>query len=162
MTALARAGRTVASPSRLARSVPPLRGCGLDRLSPARPGLTKRIKVRNSASAPLTTVLPGRRRVLWDRDRSFARRLCRAMLAGCPIRVSAWASRPTTFTSRRSLGLALAGRRSMISRLGPSRKIGPTLRRSAMPRWMCSRHGPATSSTNCSDRAADLTRRHLP
>jgi hypothetical protein len=42
MTAWARAGRTVASPSRLARSAPPLRGCGLDRLLPARRGLAKR------------------------------------------------------------------------------------------------------------------------
>ena len=32
------------------------------------------------------------------------------MLVGCPVHVSAWVSCPTTFTSRRSLGLALAGR----------------------------------------------------
>ncbi len=36
MTAGQRAGRTVVSPSRLARAAPPLRGCGLDRLPPPR------------------------------------------------------------------------------------------------------------------------------
>jgi hypothetical protein len=48
--------------------------------------------------------------VLWDKDRSFARRPCRAMLAGCPVRVSAWASCSTIFTLRRNLGPASAGR----------------------------------------------------
>ena len=157
MTALARAGRAGAGPSRLARPAPPLRGCGLDRLSPARRGLAKRSRFEMSASAPFITALPGRRRVLWDKDWSFARKPCRAMLTGCPIRASAWASCPTTFTSRRSLGPALAGRRSMMSRLGPSRTIGPSACRSRKPRWTCSRHGSATSSTNCSGPADDLS-----
>ena len=56
MTAWARAGRTAASPSRLARSAPPLRGFGLDLLSPARPGLAKRSRFEMSASAPLVGV----------------------------------------------------------------------------------------------------------
>jgi len=41
MTAWTQAGQTVASPSRLARAAPPLRGCGLDRLPPVRQGLSK-------------------------------------------------------------------------------------------------------------------------
>ncbi len=150
MTALARAGRTAASPSRLARSASPLRGSGLDRLSPARRGLAKRSRFETSASALFTTVLPGGRRVLWDKDRSFAPSPGRAMLAGCPIRVSAWESCPTTSASRRSLGPASAGGQGMISRLGPSRTIGPSACRSRKLRWTYSRHGSATSSTRCS------------
>jgi len=157
MTALARAGRTAASPSRLARSAPPLRGGGLDRLSPARRGLAKRSSSEMSASTPFITVSPRRKRVLWDKDRSFARRPCRAMLAGCPVRASALVICPTTFISRQSLGLALAGRRSMISRLGPSRTIGPSAFRSRKPRWTYSRRGSVTSSTRCSSPADDLS-----
>lgn len=157
MTALARAGRTAASPSRLARSAPPLRGSGLDRLSPARRGLAKRSRFEVSASTPFITDLPGGKRALWDKDRSFARSPCRAMLAGCPVGVSAWASCPTTFTSRRRLGLASAGRRSMISRPRPSRTIGPSACRSHRPRLTCSRHGSAISSTRCSGPADDLS-----
>jgi hypothetical protein len=41
MTALARAGRTATSPSRLARSAPPLRGFGLDRLPPVQRRLAR-------------------------------------------------------------------------------------------------------------------------
>jgi len=156
MTALARAGRTAATPSRLARSAPPLRGCGLDRLSPARRGLAKRSRFEMSAGAPFVTVLPGRRRMSPDKDRSFAVRPCRAMLPGCPVRVSAWASCPMIFTSRRSLGLALAGRRSMISRPGPSQMIGPSTCRSRRPRLTYSRPGSAISSTSCSELSDDL------
>ncbi len=157
MTALARAGRTAASPSRLARSAPPLRGCGLDRLSPARRRLAKRSRFEMSVSTPFVTDLPGGKRALWDKDRSFARRPCRAMLAGCPVRVSASASCPTTFTSRRSLGPASVGRRSMISRPGPSRTIGPSTCRSHKPKWTYSRHGSAISSTRCPGPADDLS-----
>jgi len=157
MTVWARAGRTVASPSRLARSAPPLRGCGLDRLPPARRRLAERSRFEMSASAPFITALPEGKRALWDKDRSFARRPCCAMLAGCPDGVSAWVFCPTTFTSRRSLGLALAGRRSMISRLGPSPTIGPSPCRSCKPRLTYSRHGSAISSTRCSGLADDLS-----
>jgi len=48
---MARAGLTAASPSRLARSAPPLRGFGLDRLSPARRRLAKRSRFEVSTSA---------------------------------------------------------------------------------------------------------------
>jgi hypothetical protein len=157
MTAWTRAGRTTASPSRLARSVPPLRGCGLDRLSPARRGLAKRSRFEMSASTPSITALPGRRRVLWDKYRLFALKPYRAMLAGCPVRAPAWASCPTTFTSRRSLGPVSADRRSMISRLGPSRTIGPSACLSRKPRWTYSRHGSAIFSTRCSRPADDLS-----
>ena len=157
MTAWARAGRTAASPSRLARSAPPLRGCGLDRLSPARRRLAKRSRFEMSASARFTMALPGGESVLWDGDRLFSPKPTRAMLTGCLIRVSAWVSCPTTFTSRRSLGPALAGGRSMISRLGPSRTIGPSACRLRRPRLTCSKHGSAISSTSCSGLADDLS-----
>jgi hypothetical protein len=104
MTAWAEAGRTAASPSRLARSAPPLRGCGLDRLSPARRGLAKRSWFEVSGSAPFITDLPGRKRVLGDRDRPFVRVPCDAMLSVCPDRAPAWALCPMIFTSDWSLG----------------------------------------------------------
>jgi len=49
MTAWARAGRTAASPSRLARSAPPLRGRGRDRLC-RRPGSLPPIGYRVAAA----------------------------------------------------------------------------------------------------------------
>jgi hypothetical protein len=156
MTALARAGRTAASPSRLARSAPPLRGCGLDRLSPARRGLAKRSRFEMSASAPIVADLPGRRRVLADRNRSFACERSGAILQGCPDYAPAWAFCLTIFTSSPSLGLVSAGRRSTIPPLGPSRMIGPTLCRSPTPSSTCSRHGSAICSMKCSGRADDL------
>ncbi len=59
MTAWTRAGRTAASPSRLARSAPPQHGYGLD-LSPARKVARKRSRFETSVAAPFLTVLPGR------------------------------------------------------------------------------------------------------
>ena len=162
MTAWARAGRTAASPSRLARSAPPLRGFGLDCLSLVRRGLAKRSRFKMSVSAPFVTDSTGGRRALPDRDRSFAWEPSGAMLPGCPDRASPWAFCPTIFTSSRSLGLALAGRPSTTLRRGPSQTIGPSTSRSLKPNSTCSRRGSATSSTNCSGRADDLTRRHLP
>ena len=156
MTAWARTGRTAASPSRLVRSAPPLRGCGLDRLSPARRGLAKRSRSEVSASAPLVTGLPGRRRALADRNRSFACGQSGAILRGCPDRVPAWAFCLTIFTSTRRPGRASAARPSMMLRHGPSRTIGPTLCRSPTPSSTCSRHGSAISSTSCSGRTDDL------
>ena len=59
------------------------------------------------------------RSVLWRKIRLFLSRTDRAILSGCPERAKnttktvattrIWASCPTIFTSRRSLGLALAG-----------------------------------------------------
>ena len=157
MTAWARGGRTAASPSRLARSAPPLRGCGLDRLSPARRGLAKRSRFEMSVTAPFLTVLPGGRRASPDRHGLFACKPPGAMLSGCPDDVSPSACCPTIYTFRSSHGLALAGRRSTISRPGRLRTIGPSAFRLRRPRWTCSRHGSATSSTNCSGPADNLS-----
>jgi hypothetical protein len=163
MTAWARAGWTAASTSRLARrSAPPLRGCGVDRLSPAQQGLAKRLWLKVSASAPFVTDLPGRKRVPRDRDRPFVRVPRDAMLSGCPDRAPAWALCPTIFTSDWSLGPTSAGRPSMMLPRGPSPTIGPGASRSQRPKLTYSRHGSATSSMSCSGRADDLTRRLLP
>lgn len=156
MTALARAGRTAASPSRLARSAPPLRGFGLDRLSPARRRLAKRSRSEVSASAPIVTDLPGRRRALADRNRSFACEPSGAILRGCPDHAPAWAFCPMIFTLSRNPGRASAGRPGTILIRGSSRTIGPTLCRSLTPSSTYSRHGSAISSMNCSGRADDL------
>ncbi len=157
MTAWAGAGRTAASPSRLARSAPPLRGCGLDRLSPARRGLAKRSSFEVSVTAPFLTVLPGGRRASPDRHRLFAWKSPGAMLSRCLDHAPAWVSCPTIFTFRWNRGLALAGHRSMISQPGPSRTIGPSAFRLRRPRWTCSRRGSATSSANCSGPADNLS-----
>ncbi len=156
MIAWARAGRTAASPSRLARSAPPLRGCGLDRLSSARRRLAKRSRFEVSASAPIVIDLPGRRGALADRNRSFACGQSGAILRRCPDHAPAWAFCLTIFTSSRRPGRASAARPSMMLRHGPSRTIGPTLCRSPTPSSTCSRHGSAISSMNCSGRADEL------
>jgi hypothetical protein len=156
MTALARAGRTAASPSRLARSAPPLRGCGLDRLSPARRRLAKRSRFEVSASAPFTTNLPEGTGALPDRNRSFACEPIGAILWGCLDRAPAWAFCPTIFTSSRSRGRASAARPSTMLRRGRSRTIGPTLCRSPTPSSTCSRHASAICSMNYLGRADDL------
>ena len=157
MTAWRPEGRTVARPSRLARSAPPLRGYGLDRLSPARQVARKRSRFEMSVTAPFLTVLPGGRRAPPDRHGLFAWKSPGAMLPRCPDHASPSASCPTIFTSSSNPGLALAGRRSMISRPGPSRTIGPSAFRLRRPRWTCSRRGSATSSTNCSGPADNLS-----
>jgi hypothetical protein len=156
MTALARAGRTAVSPSRLAHSAPPLRGFGLDRLPPARRGLAKRSKFDVSASAAFTTNFPEGTGALSNRSRSFGCERSGAILRRCPDRAPASVFCPTIFTSSRSLGRASAGRRSMIFQPGPSRTIGPTLCRSPTPSSTCSRHGSAISSMSCSGLADDL------
>jgi hypothetical protein len=62
VTALARTGRTAASPSRLARSAPPLRGFGLDRLPPVSDGLPARTVLRDrGAMSPSRTRSGGAR-----------------------------------------------------------------------------------------------------
>jgi hypothetical protein len=157
MTAWARAGRTAASPSRLARSAPPLHGFGLDRLSPAWRGLAKRSRFEMSVTAPFLTVSPGGKRASPDRHGLFAWKSPGAMLPRCLDHASPSASCLTTFTSRWCPGLALAGRRSTISRPGPSRTIGPSAFQLRRPRWTCSRHGSATSSMNCSGLADNLS-----
>ena len=158
MTAWARAGRTAASPSRLARSAPPLRGCGLDRLSPARRELAKRSRFEMSVSAPFITDLRRRKRVLRDRDRPFVLVRRGAMLPGCPDHAPAWAFCPTIFTSSRSPGRAWGARPSTMLKRGPSPTIGQTLCRSPMPSSTCLRHGSAICSMNCSGHADEMQR----
>jgi hypothetical protein len=101
-------------------------------------------------------LLPGVRRVFRDRDGPFAWEPCGAILSECPDSAPAWAFCPMTSTSGSSPGRASAGRRSTTCRPGLSRTIGPTLYRSPTPSSMCSRHGSAISSMNCSGRADDL------
>ena len=156
MTAWARAGRTAASPSRLARSAPPLRGFGLDRLSPARRGLAKRSRSEVSASAHIVTDLPGRRRALADRNRSFACERSGAILRGCLDHAPAWTFCLSISTSSRSPGRASGARPSTMSRRGLSRTIGRTLCRPPTPSSTCSRHGSAICSMKCSGHADDL------
>jgi hypothetical protein len=139
MTVWARAGRLADSPYRLVRSAPPLRGCGLDWLSPRWRALAKRSRSEMSASAPFITDLPGGRRVLWDRDRSFARGPWRDAAGTSPSPASALASCPTNSTSNWARGPASAGRRNMTYRPGQSRTIGPSACWSRKPRWTYSK-----------------------
>lgn len=154
---LARARRTAASPSRLARPVPPLRGFGLDRGSPPGEGLAKRSRFEMSASAPLIADLPEGTRALADRNRSFA---CERSsdAAGMPRPRASLAFCLTIFTASRSPGLASGARARTTFSRGSSRTIAPTLFRSPTPSSTCSRHGSAISSMNCSGRADDLRR----
>ena len=161
MIAWTRAGRTAASPSRLALSRHRFAACGLDRLSPARQMARKRSRLKVSEVAPFITDLPGGRRVLPDRERPFVWEPSGAMLAECPDSASASALCPMIFTSFLARGRASAGPSSMMSRLGLSPTIGPTACRSPTPSSTYSRHGSATYSMNCSGHADDL-RRHLP
>ncbi len=158
MTAWARAGRTAASPSRLARSAPPLRGFGLDRLSPVRRRLAKRSRFEMSAGAPLLTDLPEGTSALTDRNRSFACEPSDAILWGCLDHAPASVFCPTIFTSSRSPGLASDARPSIMSSVDGHGRIGRTLCRSSTPSSTCSRHGSAICSMNCSGRADEMQR----
>src|SRR5579871_4169006 len=109
MTAWARAGRTAASPSRLALSRHRFAACGLDRLSPARQMAHKRSRFELSEIAPFITDLPGGRRALPDRERPFVWEPSGAMLAGCPDSASASALCPMIFTSFLARGRAPDG-----------------------------------------------------
>jgi len=162
MTARARAGRAAASPSRLALSRHRFAACGLDRLSLARQMARKRSRFELSEIAPFITDLPGGRRVLPDRERPFVWEPSGAMLAGCPDSASASALCPMIFTSFLARGRGSGDRSSTTLRHGQSPTNGPTPCRSLTPNSTCSRHGSATCSTSSSDRADDLTRRHLP
>jgi hypothetical protein len=104
---------------------------------------------------------PGGGGMLRDRDRPFIPATHGVILSGCLDRAPAWACCPMTSTFRSSLGLASVARRSTTRRRGRSRTIGRTQCRSPTPSSMCSRHGSAISSTNCSGRANDLRRRSL-
>ncbi len=73
-----------------------------------------------SASAPFITDLPGRKRVLRDRDRPFVLVRRGAMLPECPDHAPAWACCPTIFTSSRCPGRASGGRPSTMLKHGPS------------------------------------------
>ena len=165
MTAWTRGGRTASSPSRLARSAPPLHGCGLDRLSSARQGLSKRSWLKVSGVAPIAKALPlSVRSVPWRRNRSFRLRAFHATLAQCPALAHCAAAAPnavcspTISSSSLALGRASGGHPSTTLRSGASSTTGPRACRSRRPRLMCSRRGSATPSMNCSGPADDLRR----
>jgi hypothetical protein len=173
MTAWARAGRTAASPSRLARSAPPLRGCGLDRLSPAQQVARKRSRFKVSGTAPLLTKAPKRFLSLpvqggpWRRHGSFRQDRVSAILEACPTLAHSvmpepnLALCPTTFISFPVRGRASADRSNPMSRSGAWWTIGPSAFRLRAPRSTYSRRGSAIFSTNYSGHAFEV-RRHLP
>ena len=152
-------------PSRLARSAPPLRDCGLDRLSSARQGLSKRSWLKVSGVAPIAKASP--LSVPWRRNRSFRLRAFRATLAQCHVLAHRAATAPnavccpTIFTSSRAHGRALADRSNMMLRPGPSPTIGPSVCRLRTPNSTCSKRGSAICLMSCSGRANDLRRQSL-
>ena len=82
-------------PVKAGASRAPLRGFGLDRLSPARRRLAKRSRfdASASASAPLMTDPREGTRAFSDRNRSFGCEPSGAMLRECPDHAPAWAPR---------------------------------------------------------------------
>jgi len=168
MVAWTRAGRTAASPSRLALSRPRFAACGLDCLSPARQMARKRSRLKVNGTARFTTdEAKQSSRMLWRSYGPFrARGIC-AILRECPTTALPRATAlhsvncRTISTLSPARGRALDGRSSMILSCGASRTIDPRACRLRTPRSMYSRHGSPTSSMNCSGRADDL-RRPLP
>ncbi len=160
MTAGRRAGRTVVSPSRLARTAPPLRGCGLDRLPPPRRVARKRSWFKVSGTAPFATWA----RVPWRRDRPFRPDGLCAILPQCPGTAPLCATAPRSVNCRPISmscpvpGRALAAPSNTTSRHGVWGTTGPRGCRSQMPRWTCSKRGSATCSTNCLGRGDDVRR----
>ena len=160
MTAWREGGRTFASPSRLARAAPPLRGCGLDRLQPPRPMARKRSWFKGIGTAPFAT----RTRVPWRRDRPFHPGVVCAILAQCPGADPLCATAPRSANCRPTSmscpahGRALAARSNMTLSPGASWTTGPRACRSRTPKSTYSRHGSATCSTNCSGRRDDIGR----
>jgi len=173
MTAWRPEGRTVARPSRLARSAPPLCGCGLDRLSPAQQVARKRSRLKVSGTAPFPTKAPKRflslsvQGGLWRRHGSFRRGRVGAILKACPTLAHSvvpepkLAPCPTTFISFPVRGRASADPSKLMSRRGVWWTIGPSAFRLRRPRSMYSRRGSAIFSTNYSGHAYEV-RRHLP
>jgi hypothetical protein len=162
MTTWARAGRTAASPSRLALSRHRFAACGLDPPGGGPADGPQAIKVRIERNRSFHHRFAGRGRALPDRERPFVWEPSGAMLAGCPDSASASALCPMIFTSFLARGRGSGDRSSTTLRHGQSPTNGPTPCRSLTPNSTCSRHGSATCSTSFSDRADDLTRRHLP
>jgi hypothetical protein len=168
MTAWTRRGRTAASPSRLARSAPPLRGCGLDRLSSARQGLSKRSWLKVSGVAPIAKASPlSVRSVPWGRHGPFrADRVC-PILAECPGTALPCVTAPysanfrTIFMSCPVPGRESGDQSNTTFKDGESWTIGPHACRSPKLSSTCSRHGSAICSMRYSGRADDL-RRALP
>ena len=165
MTAWARASRTAASPSRLARSAPPLRGYGLERLSPARQVAGKRSRFKVSGTAPFATAEPKQSsRMLWRRHGSFRLSRVGAILVACPtfayrvVPEPKPAPCPTTSTSFPVRGRASADRSNTMSRRGAWWTIGPRAYRSRTPRSMYSTCGSAIFSMNYSGHAFEVRR----
>ena len=167
MTAWRPEGRTVARPSRLARSAPPLRGYGLDRLSPARQVARKRSRFKVSGTALFATAEPKQSsRMLWRRHGSFRQNRVGAILVACPtfayrvVPEPKPAPCPTTSTSFPVRGRASADRSNMMSRRGAWWTIGPCAYLSRTPRSTYSRRGSAIFWMNYSGHAFEV-RRHL-
>jgi hypothetical protein len=165
MVAWARAGRTAASPSRLALSRHRSAACGLDCLSTARQMARKRSRFKVSGTAPLATDEPKQTsRMLWRRYGVFRSGGDCAILPECPSTALPHATAlhsancRTISTSFRVLGRASDDLSNATLRHGASWTIGPPACRSRTPSSTYSRHGSATSSMNCSGRADDLRR----
>ncbi len=165
MTAWTRAGRTAANPSRLALSRHRFAAYGLDRLSVARQGLSKRSWLKVSGVAPIAKASPPSvQSVPWRRNRSFRLHAFRATLAQCPAFVHRVATAPnpascqTIFTSRSNPGRASAVRRNTTLRRGALLTTGQRACRLRTPKWTYSRRGSAMCSTNYSGRADDVRR----
>jgi hypothetical protein len=168
MTACWPGSRTVARPSRLARSAPPLRGYGLDCLSPARLVADKRSSPKMSGIAPFATDQARRfPRMLWRKHGPFSLGgvcailpQCRGTVLHCAIAPHSANCHPI-FMSCPVPGRALAGRSNMTSRRGAWWMIGPRACRSHTPKSTFLKPGSAIFSTSYLGHA-DEVRRHLP
>ncbi len=160
-------GRTVARPSRLARSAPPLRGYGLDCPSPARLETDKRSGPKMSGTAPFATEAANRlSRMLWRKHGPFSLGGVCTILPQCPGIAPHCAIVPRSancrpiFMSCPVHGRAWAGRSNTMSRRGVCSTIGPRACLSRTPKSTFSKRGSAIFSTSYSGHADDV-RRHL-
>jgi len=168
MTAWRPGGRTVARPSRLARSAPPLRGYGFDCPSPARLEAEKKSSPKVSETAHSATEAGNQpSRMLWRTNGPFSLGGVCAILSQCPGTVLHCAIAPhstncrPTFMSCPVRGRALAGRSNMTSRRGAWWMIGPLMCRSPAPKSTFLKPGSEIISTSYLSHADDV-RRHLP
>ncbi len=168
------------------REAPPLRGCGLDRPSPARPLSREAVMAENErdrsfldqgrevailppASADRLS-LPQEARVRGDRaiglfgveDPGITLPAWRNPMTRPFVSESFPKVSTTTPAHRRATS---AARARPTRRPGPSPMTGRRASPSQRPRWSCSKPGSAICSMKCSDPADDLTggvRRALP
>ncbi len=168
MTAWRPRGRTDASPSRLARSAPPLRGFGLDCPSPARLEADKRSGPKMSGTAPFAIEAANRlSRMLWRKHGPFSLGGVCAILLQCPGIAPHCAIVPRSANCRPILmlcpvrGRALAGRSNTTFRRGGCLTTGPRACRSRTPKSTSLKRGSAIFSTSYLGHADDV-RRQLP